>query len=664
MKNLIIQSLANLADYEASKREKGYQFKVAMYKKAMKAFKNRNTPKTFEDASSILMETFKNPSKITAKIKELYETGAISAVNKAKSDPTAQAIILLSSVPQIGQVKARTLVKQHNILTISQLKENKSLLNEKQKLGLKYYDELIDPKTLDAVRIPRSEIKKFEKVLKAHLPSDLQYEICGSYRRGVETSGDIDVLFTGNNKSYNELIAKLTNIQLIKDPFSHGKSKWMGMGLISKLHRRIDLMFIPSDKYPFALLYFTGSQEFNEQFRGYARKLGYTLNEHGIKSIENSKINETFKTEHDIFKFLGVKYVIPEKRKQGKFELPKLQEKQISSSIKLLSTMKTPKDIIECLKGKGAGGYSVGELRELSKSKTGTKKELCEKLFPKSVNKNISNVFNVSKGVLLAATYDTSIDPTGYIASEKYDGVRAIWDGKNLKSRTNKKIYAPEWFTSFLPKDHSLDGELYIARGMFEKTTSVVSKKVPIDNEWKNIKYMVFDVPSYSAVFVERLKLLKSIVKKSCTSEKCPLMYAHHFEIKNKSQMMTMYQKIIEQGGEGIMLRLPQSKYEQKRSKTLLKVKPTDDDEAVIVNMIEGRGKDAGSMGALVVHLQKNPTVQFKIGTGFTSNVRKEFWKKKNNHMGSIVTFGYKGLTAKGVPRHPSYIRMKTNAKM
>ena len=278
----------------------------------------------------------------------------------------------------------------------------------------------------------------------------------------------------------------------------------------------------------------------------------------------------------------------------------------------------------------------------------------------KKNNKIKMSLFDVSKGVLLAKEYKDDIDPTGMLASEKYDGVRAIWDGKNLRSRNDKIFYAPQWFLDMLPKNYPLDGELFLKRGSFEATFSIVSKKVPIDEEWKRIKYVVFDLPNSDQIFVNRLVDLQNIVRQTCHQiPKCPIEFAEHVVIKSKNHMKQMFQNIVSQGGEGIMLRDPKSLYQQKRTKNLLKVKPTDDAEAVIENMVEGQGKDSGRMGALKVHLAKNPSIKFKIGSGFTDKLRQDFWNKKEHYIGNEVTFGYKGLTAKGVPRHPVFIRKK-----
>jgi DNA ligase-1 len=658
MKNKIISSLEDLAKYEATKREQGFQFKIAMYRKAVRAFKASNIePSSYEIATNILTKTFKNPTKILLKIKELFDTGKIAAVNKASSDPFTKAIILLSSVPQIGPVKAKVLVEKHNITSILQLKKALDLLNDKQKIGLKYYDELIDPKTLDAVRIPRKEIRRFEKTASEFLSDNLTMLICGSYRRKATSSGDIDALFTGNKSEFKQFVTNMSANGYLKDAFSNGQSKWMGMGLIDKLHRRIDLMYIDRSEYYFAVLYFTGSMEFNTALRGYCRKLGYTLNEHGLKTIDDSKIvQHNFDSEQSIFRFLKIPYIEPEDRKAGKFSLP-----NIFSSIKLNRNI--PRDIIHCLKGKGLDGFTISEIRDIAKSRgmnsSGTKKQICQNLFKTNINR--SKIFDVSKGVLLANTYKNKTDPTTMIASEKFDGIRALWDGKNLKSRTNKIIFAPQWFKNTLPHNHALDGELYLRRGAFEATTSIVSKKVAVNEEWKRIKYMLFDVPSNKSIFVKRLEILKDIIEKQCKTHKnCPLVLVNHLVIRNRNHMTSMFKDIISKGGEGIMLRDSQSLYQQKRTKDLLKVKQTENAEGIIINMVEGKGKDIGKMGALKMQ-HKNTGIEFKIGTGFTSNMRKEFWSKKNDLIGNIVTFGYKGLTAKGVPRHPAFMRIYKN---
>jgi len=601
MKEIIINEFKKLIQKEMSKKNKGYIFKINQYKKLINALQSSNIKNnvTLNNVYKTLNNVFKNPLSIKKKIKNIYnklEAGNLKLNNINKD---LQAISIMESVPQIGPSKAKELVEKHKIYTINQLKKSQHLLNEKQKLGLNYYDELIDPETLDAYKIPRSEIKKFENIIKQNFNNT--FYICGSYRRGKSSSGDIDLLATGSHDSWKLLIQKLKNDNILKDSFSSGSSKWMGMGLIDKLHRRIDLMFIDEKEFPFALLYFTGSKEFNKAIRYFAKKEGYTLNEHGIKLLDGSILNHTFHSEKDIFDFLNLKYKEPSERNDSKLE--KIYNTAIMSPMSPMSPMSSIK-------------------------------------------------FNSSKGVLLAHTH-TNENPVGYYASEKYDGIRALWNGTNLLSRTNKIINAPSWFIDSLPKQKFiLDGELFGNRASFDELSSIVSKKQPIDTEWRKIKYMVFDITNLQLPFKDRFYTLEKF------KENTYFKIVKHILITNKSQFNSMYKNILNKKGEGIMLRDPDSFYVQKRSKSLLKVKPTNNSNAIIYNFIEGKGKNIDSLGAFVV---QNENKKFKIGTGFTSNMRKKYWSLKNKLKGKVVTYTHKGVTSKGIPRHPSFLRFREN---
>ena len=112
---------------------------------------------------------------------------------------------------------------------------------------------------------------------------------------------------------------------------------------------------------------------------------------------------------------------------------------------------------------------------------------------------------------------------------------------------------------------------------------------------------------------------------------------------------------VLSLGGEGLVLRSPKMAYVPKRTKDLLKVKPMEDAEAIITNMVEGKGKDAGRM----VNLKNNRSKKFKIGTGFTNALRQNFWDRKEYYKNKVVTFEHKGLTDAGKPQHPVYVRMR-----
>lgn len=618
MKNRIINEFQTLINGVAATRPSGWQFKIGMYRKAQKAFKSsKSNVSTYNEAKSILSTVFKNPNSISNKIKQLFETGKINQVEKLKNDPTIAAIKLLSSVPYIGQVKAKSLVNTHSIKTIAQLKDalknDPKLLNENQKLGLYYYNDLINTKTLDTKRIPRSEIHAFYKrVLAVAKKHNMTCEIAGSFRRKMPDSGDVDIIMTGEKNNMKDFIKDLSEL---KEHFASGDIKWMGIAVIDKLPRRVDIMYTKPEEYPFALMYFTGSQEFNEKFRGYARTLGYTLNEHGIKHLDNRKVNHEFKTEKDIFEFLRTDYISPEKRIT--FIYKPVTQKSVNSSKTNSVSVKSSKS-------------------------------------PKT-----KNVYNVAKGVTLADTYDeTKHKAIGMLMSEKYDGVRAIWNGKTLRTRANKVIYAPQWFTTNFPTDVALDGELFTERGKFQETVSIIKKIVPINSEWRKITYKVFDSPSLHGTYVERYEALKNVVDGMCSTP-CAVDYVRQSVVTSMEQMDSKYKSVLATNGEGLMLRNPKMSYVPKRTKDLLKVKPIDDNEAIIVNMMEGKGKDSGRMGALVVELKNNRSKKFKIGTGFTDALRHNFWNRKKYFKNKLVTFSYKGLTNAGKPRHPVYVRMR-----
>ena len=593
MKTRIIAEFQKLINGISASRPSGWQFKVGMYRKAQKAFRNSNKNVTsYDDAKNVLYTVFKNPNSMIKKLKQLFDTGKIAQVEKMNANPVLSAIKVLSSVPYIGQVKAKKLVDE-GILNVLQLKDavkqNPGLLNEKQKLGLKYYNNLINSNTLNTKRIPRAEIDVFyKKVLSVSKKYNMTSEIAGSYRRKLQTSGDIDIIMTGPRNNMKDFINSMPEL---KTHFVSGDVKWMGIAIIDRLPRRVDIMYTTPDEYPFALMYFTGSQDFNEKFRGYARTLGYTLNEHTITHIDKRKICHTFSTENDIFEFLNVDYVAPEDRVT--FVAP--SRKKVSVSIK-------------------------------------------------------QNIYNVSKGVTLAETYDENKhNPIGMLMSEKYDGVRAIWDGQSLKTRTNKKIYAPSWFTDRLPRSIALDGELFTERGRFQDTISIIRKIVPVTSEWRKVTYKVFDSPTLNGEYMQRYAQLKDMEGIDLVKQTL---------VTSKQQMNIFYNSVLKKGGEGLMLRNPSMEYIPKRTKYLLKVKPLEDNEGTIINMIEGKGKDTGRMGALVVRMKENKDKTFKIGTGFTDSMRQRFWNNYDKYMHKDVTYSYKGLTNAGKPRHPVYMRM------
>jgi len=318
-KSSIINQLTLLLDDNKCKNE---NFKVRAYQNAINAIKEYDDEITTEKD----LEKIKGLSKgsIRKKIIELIKTGEISQVKYI--DKEINIIQDLTNVYGIGPSKSNELVYKYNISSIEDLKEKSlkdgTLLNDKQKIGLNYYEDLLK-------RIPRTEMKKHEDYItnfikKIDINNDLIYEVTGSYRRELQNSGDIDVLCTTKNENtqlFNKIIDSFENETYIKETLAKGEKKFMGICKLSryKTNRRLDMIYTKKEYYPFALLYFTGSGQFNIEMRNYALSLGYSLSEYGLKKegkfVDNN--GQSFETEKDIFNFLGMKYINPEERKGG-----------------------------------------------------------------------------------------------------------------------------------------------------------------------------------------------------------------------------------------------------------------------------------------------------------------------------------------------------------
>ncbi len=261
--------------------------------------------------------------KISKKIKEILETGVLASAERAKELYNIDALDTLQNIYGVGPAKATELVTQ-GYTSIKQLREAikvaPKLLNDKQKIGLKYYEDLLE-------RIPRIEMEEHKDVLESLLPdemSEYNLDIVGSFRREAESSGDIDVLLrmplhidSKSAKEHLSLYVKmLEGFGYITDILALGEHKCMA---ISKIYngksRRLDLLMTPDIEYAYALLYFTGSDKFNVAFRQHALNKGYTLNEHALTPIRpDVKEVPYMRTEKDIFKFLGLRYIEPSTR--------------------------------------------------------------------------------------------------------------------------------------------------------------------------------------------------------------------------------------------------------------------------------------------------------------------------------------------------------------
>jgi DNA ligase-1 len=231
--------------------------------------------------------------------------------------------------------------------------------------------------------------------------------------------------------------------------------------------------------------------------------------------------------------------------------------------------------------------------------------------------------------------------------SEKLDGVRASWDGKQFLSRQGNIYYAPDWFIEGLP-DEPLDGELWIDRKKFQRTVSIVRRQDKSDL-WKEVRFVVFDAPAASGCLEDRLAFLKDALVKNAAN----FARQHpHERCQSLEVLRSELARIEALGGEGLMLRQPGSKYVAGRSATLLKVKTFHDAEAVVVGHQAGAGRHKGRMGALLVRLPSG--AEFAIGTGFSDHEREH-----PPVVGATVTFRYQELSEAGIPRFPSWVGVR-----
>ncbi len=261
-----------------------------------------------------------------------------------------------------------------------------------------------------------------------------------------------------------------------------------------------------------------------------------------------------------------------------------------------------------------------------------------------------ASIVLANKPILLANVLTEDTDVTKYLVSEKYDGVRATWDGNIMRFRSGHTINMPEWFHANLPKT-PLDGELWMGRQQFEALSGATRKIVPLDDEWRKITYMVFEEPDGEGTFIERVARLKKIIDAANFAQ---LKLVEQFRAPDRITLKRKLNEVVKAGGEGLMLHLADAPYITGRSNVLLKLKPALDTEAVVVKHIAGKGKYVGMMGALTV---KTPDdIIFNIGTGFSDAERRN-----PPLVGSTITYVYRDLTKNGVPRFASYLRIRND---
>ena len=251
-------------------------------------------------------------------------------------------------------------------------------------------------------------------------------------------------------------------------------------------------------------------------------------------------------------------------------------------------------------------------------------------------------LFAAKPNLLLLKVYKDQ-NVSGWVMSEKLDGIRAFWDGKHLISRGGKIIHAPKWFTKNYPP-FAIDGELWSKRGDFENISSIVRDRVPSE-KWHEIKHYIFEVPNAAGGLFVRLAKVKPYEGKN-------IRIIAQKDVKNREDLQAFLKSVEKLGGEGVVVRDPNAAYINKRTSKALKVKSFQDAECEVMKILKGKGKYSGKMGSIECKLSN--TTLFKIGSGFSDAQRSNPPK-----VGTIITFKYKEMTKYGKPRFPVFLRTK-----
>ena len=250
--------------------------------------------------------------------------------------------------------------------------------------------------------------------------------------------------------------------------------------------------------------------------------------------------------------------------------------------------------------------------------------------------------------LLLANVYRPGMRLADYWVSEKYDGVRGFWDGHTLRTRGGETVAAPAWFTAGWPET-PIDGELWAGRVRFSHAHSTVRQQQPDDAAWREMRFMVFDLPAHGGTFDQRLPALNKLVE---ALDQAWVQAVPQQRVASDAALQKLLLRTVRAGGEGLMLHRGASMYRAGRSDDLIKVKTHEDTEARVVAHLPGQGRHAGRLGALVVEMPSGQ--RFRLGAGLTDAERDH-----PPPVGSWVTYRFRGTHDSGVPRFASFVRVR-----
>lgn len=247
---------------------------------------------------------------------------------------------------------------------------------------------------------------------------------------------------------------------------------------------------------------------------------------------------------------------------------------------------------------------------------------------------------------VLAVEDDGRLDPSGFLVSEKVDGVRALWDGRALRTRRGLALDAPATFLSRLPPHEALDGELWLGRGTFDAVSGLVRRRRPGAGDWDAVRYVVFELPHAPGSFAERAQRIADVAR----GHGAPMLAAVQERLADRTALAARLAAVVAAGGEGLMLHRADAAFVAGRSPVLVKVKPEQDADAVVVGHRRGAGRLADSVGSLEVIDEAGR--RFRVGSGLDDALRRA-----PPPIGARITFRHRGLTADGLPRFATYWR-------
>lgn len=240
-------------------------------------------------------------------------------------------------------------------------------------------------------------------------------------------------------------------------------------------------------------------------------------------------------------------------------------------------------------------------------------------------------------------------DLANWLVSEKFDGVRAYWNGQQLLTRSGYPIHTPPGFTDGWPGQH-LEGELWIGYGQFSRLSGLVQRYDAQPDDWHDVRFMVFDLPQWPDTFAGRQQRLQQLLQ----SHPVPLnlKLVPQYSGLDEAALQARLQQVLAKGGEGLMLHRANALYQVQRTADIRKLKPFQDADAKVLAHLPGKGKYVGMLGSVQVELEDG--TRLRIGSGFSDTERAD-----PPPIGSTITFRYNGLTRHGKPRFARFLRIR-----